>query len=46
LVVAWLTWVGLRETRFANDPAAEQLFRRAATGDAASKPRSEATVPV
>ncbi len=44
LVVAWLTWVGLRETRFANDPAAEPLFRRAAAADAASKPRTEATV--
>lgn len=45
VVVAWFTWVGLRETRFANDPGAEDLFARAARSDRASKARSEAMVP-
>ena len=45
LVVAWFTWIGLRETRFANDPAVEELFARAASPGGASKPRSEATIP-
>lgn len=43
--VAWLTWIGLRETRFANDPASEPLFGRAGAEGEASKPRSEATIP-
>lgn len=45
LAVAWLTWIGLRETRFANDPASEPLFARAGPEGEASKPRSEATIP-
>jgi len=45
VVVAWFTWVGLRETRHANEPETEALFSRAAEGAGASKPASEAMVP-
>lgn len=40
-LVAWFTWIGLRETRFANHPSAEPLFSRAQEAPRASKPRSE-----
>lgn len=43
--VAWFTWIGLRETRFANDPATERFFDRAAATHGASKLGSEAMVP-
>lgn len=45
LVVTWFTAIGLRETRFANDPESEPLFARDQSPPPASKPPSEAMVP-